>query len=107
MKPFEVYVTYVSWDGINGKNRPVLAFILSECTVDVYQITTKYANKSEAIRANFFKIDDWTACELTSESYIDIGTIMTLPIQVLKNKAPLGQLTENDKLRFLAFLNKD
>ena len=106
MKPFDVFVTHISWGEGGGKKRPVLAFVLGESTIDVYRITTKYSSKSEAIRANFFEIDDWAECGLTSESYVDIGTLITLPMQVLNNKASIGRLTNNDKQRFLAFLNK-
>ena len=105
MKSFDVFVTHISWGESDGKNRPVLAFVLGESTVDVYRITTKYASKSEAIRENYFKIDDWTECGLSTESYVDVGTLITLPMQVLNNKVPIGRLTDSDKRRFLVFLN--
>ena len=77
MKPFDVFITYISWGGSCSKKHPVLAFALGGNTIDIYRITTKYANKSEAIRANLFKIDDWAECGLTSESYVDIGTLIS------------------------------
>ena len=105
MKPFDIFIAHISWDG-GGKNRPVLAFMLSDGTVDIYQITTKYEDKSEAIRAQYFKINDWTQAGLDMQSYVDTGTLITLSMVTFKNKNPIGKLTENDKLRFLDFLTK-
>ena len=42
---------------------------------------------------------------LTTQSYIDTGTLITLAMETFKNKSPIGKLTENDKQRFLKFLN--
>ena len=65
MKPFDIFITYMSWSG-GGKNRPVLAFIVGDGTVDIYQITTKYESKSEVIRAQYFKISDWALIVINS-----------------------------------------
>jgi hypothetical protein len=104
MKPFDIFIAYISW-GESGKNRPVLAFILSEDTVDVYKITTKYDSKSETIRANYFKINDWTQAGLGAQSYVDLGTLITLEMATFEGKTPIGNLTESDKQRFLDFLD--
>ena len=63
MKPFDIFITFMSWDG-GGKNRPVLVFILGNDTVDVYQITTKYEEKSETIQSQYYKLDDWVQAGL-------------------------------------------
>jgi len=105
MKPFDVFITYMSWDG-DGKNRPVLAFILGDNTVDVYQITSKYEGKSDAIQAQYFKIDDWAQAGLVTQSYVDTGTLIALSIAAFKDKTLIGHLSENDKQRFLEFLSK-
>jgi len=105
MKPFDIFIAHISW-GDGGKNRPVLAFILSDDTVDVYQITTKYEEKSEPIQAQYFKLDDWIQAGLAIQSYIDTGTLITLTMTTFSNKSAIGRLTENDKRRFLEFLNK-
>jgi hypothetical protein len=104
MAPFDIFIAYVSWGG-GGKDRPVLAFILGADTVDVYQITTKYEGKSEGIRAQYFRIDDWAQAGLDKPSYVDTGTLIELSIMAFKGKTPIGGLTENDKLRLLEFLN--
>ena len=104
MKPFDIFITYMSWDG-GGKNRPVLAFILDDDTVDIYQITTRFDSKSSAIQAQYFKIEDWTQAGLNAQSYIDTGTLITLTMATFKDKTPVGHLTENDKRRLLEFLD--
>ena len=105
MKPFDIFIIYLSW-GDDGKNRPVLVFVLDDEVVDIYQITTKYEEKGEAVREMYFKIVDWVQAGLEKQSYIDTGTLISLPIAALKNKTPIGKLTENDKLRLLEFLNR-
>ena len=103
MKPFDIFIAYMSWVG-GGKNRPVLVFILNDDTVDIYPITTKYEGKSEAVRARYFKINDWTQAGLDTQSYVDTGTLISLSMAAFKNKTPIGKLTENDKLLLLEFL---
>ena len=110
MKPFDVFITYMSWDNgdpswAGGKNRPVLAFILADDTVDVYQITSKFESKSEAIQSQYFKINDWSQAGLDMQSYVDTGTLITLTMDTFKGKTPIGHLTESDKKRFLDFLD--
>jgi len=104
MKPLDIFITYVSWEN-DGKIRPVLVFIINENDIDIYQITTQYNNKSETIRGQYFKIDDWTQAGLDRQSYIDTGTLITLPLSTFKNQKSIGHLTESDKIRFLNFLN--
>jgi len=109
MEPFELFIAYISWassvsTGNEGKNRPVLVLMLSENTISVYPITTQYENKSEAIKARYFKINDWQQTGLDRQSYIDTGILLSLPISVIKNKKPIGRLTIEDKKRLLAFL---
>jgi len=70
MSPYEIYIIHLSW-GSGGKMRPVMAFVVDEGTVDIYQITTKYKNKSKEIKALYFKIIDWAQAGLDRESYVD------------------------------------
>ncbi|MDR2921817.1 MAG: hypothetical protein LBU85_00565 [Treponema sp.] len=103
MKPFELFITYISW-GSGGKTRPVLVLLLNEDTISVYPVTTQYENKSEAVKARYFKINDWQQTGLDRQSYIDTGILLNLPISVIKNKKPIGKLTITDKKRLLDFL---
>ena len=105
MKPFDIFITYVSWGG-GGKARPVLVVIVGDDAVDVYQITTKYEDKSESMRAQYFKINDWVQAGLDKQSYVDTGTLIDLSTAAFKNKKQTGKLTEGDKLRLLDFLSK-
>jgi len=103
MSPYGIYIIYMEWD-TGGKIRPVLAFIVDDMTVDVYQITTQYERKSEDIRKLYFKINDWAEAGLAKVSYIDTGTLITLPIDAFTGKTPIGVLTDADKQRLLEFL---
>lgn len=57
MRPNEIYIIHLSW-GSDGKVRPVLAFRVSDTTVDIYQITTQYEKKSKEIKVQYFAIND-------------------------------------------------
>jgi len=105
MEPFDLFIAYISW-GNGGKNRPVLVLQLTEDTILVYPVTTQYENKSEAVKARYFKINDWSQAGLGRQSYIDTGVLLSLPISVINNKKPIGKLTIADKTRLLAFLTR-
>ena len=103
MSPYEIYIINMAW-GSGGKTRPVLAFIIDKNTADIYQITTQYESKSEEIKALYFKIIDWAQAGLDKQSYVDTGTLITLPTNAFKGKSPIGSLTDADKHRLLEFL---
>lgn len=105
MKPFEIFIVYISW-GSSGKSRPVLAFLLDDNKVSVYPITSQYHDKSEAIKAKYFKISDWSQSGLDRQSYIDTGKLISLPTSVVDGKKPIGQLSVEDKQGLLEFLMK-
>ena len=105
MEIFDIYITYVAWDG-GGKTRPVLVLEQQTAIVSVFNITTQYENKSPAVRAKYFKITDWRQAGLDRLSYVDTNTIRDLPLSVLDSKAPIGKLSESDKLHLLAFLSE-
>lgn len=105
MKPFDIFVTYISWDG-GGKKRPVLAYIIDEKSVLIYQITTQYGKKSESIKAKYFKIDNWSQAGLDMQSYIDTGTVLKLPLSVVNDKTLIGELSTSDKQRLIEFIKK-
>ena len=105
ISPYEIYIIYLSW-GSGGKVRPVLAFIVDDDTIDIYQITTKYESKRGEIKASYFKIGDWAQAGLDRESYVDTGTLITLPMDAFKGKIPAGKLTHMDKQRLFEFLGE-
>ena len=103
MKPFELYISYISW-GYDGKHRPVLVFSLKKEMTFVYPITSQYENKSEAIQEKYFEIIDWSQAGLTKRSYVDTRNYIPIPIHNIKNRKPIGVLSLKDKHRFLRFL---
>jgi len=105
MSRFELFITKISWE-TGSKNRPVLVLSLNDDNVLVYPVTTQYENKNEAIRAKYFLIRDWTQAGLDKQSYIDTGTIIKLPLSIINNKNPIGQLSILDKQRLLDFISK-
>ena len=105
MNPFEIFIGYLSW-GTGGKSRPVLVLMTGENHASVFPITTRYAKKSDAVRAKYFELSDWKQEGLDSPSYVDTGTLITLPLSAVQNKTPIGKLTVHDKRRLLAFLNR-
>jgi len=103
MDVFDIFITYVRWEG-DGKHRPVLVIDRQDTVLSVFNITTRYEEKSEAIRNKYFKINDWQQAGLDKPSYIDTNIIRKLPKTVWDGKAPIGKLTVADKQRFLDFL---
>ncbi|MCL2171502.1 MAG: type II toxin-antitoxin system PemK/MazF family toxin [Defluviitaleaceae bacterium] len=99
MNPYNLHIAYVSWGG-NGKRRPVLVLSANENEVAVFQITSQYGSKSDAIQAQYVAIDDWAQAGLARQSYIDIGRIIDLPIEVVQ-PAPIGKLSVKDLNKLL------
>jgi hypothetical protein len=106
MKPFEIYTTFIS-RGSGGKNRPVLVLLLGISKISVFPVTTQYEDKSDAVRARYFRINGWSQVGLAKQSYVDTGTLLNLPLTAIGNTKPLGKLTIADKKRLLEFLAKN
>ena len=105
MKPFDIFIFSLSC-GDRDKNRPVLIYALNDKIVKIYPITTQYENKSRAIKAKYFKINDWLQAGLNKQSYIDTGTRLKQPLPMVNSIAPIGALTEYDKQRLIEFIRK-
>ena len=103
MNIYDIYIAYVSW-GTDGKSRPVLILEQSVGGVTVFNITTQYTGKSEAVRSKFFKINDWQQAGLNQESYIDTNGTVTLPHSSVARS--VGSLTASDVQRLIEFLTK-
>lgn len=101
MNIYDVYIAFVSW-GKDGKRRPVLILEQGVGGVTVFNITTRYEGKSEAVRKKYFKINDWQQAGLMRESYIDTNGTVTLPQSSVAHQ--LGTLTEADVQRLLEFI---
>lgn len=105
MKIFEIYIAFVSW-GSGGKRRPVLILDESNGAVTVFNITTRYENKSESIRARYYAIADWRQAGLDKQSYIDTNTTVTLPTSAVDRRNPIGRLSPADEQRLIVFVNQ-
>ena len=101
MNIYDIFIAYVSW-GEDGKRRPVLILEQGIGDVRVFNITTRYEGKSDAIRNKYFKINDWQQAGLNHESYIDTSATVTLPQSSVEHF--LGILTKTDVQRLLVFL---
>jgi len=105
MNIFDIFIAYVSWDN-SGKYRPVLVIDQQDAVMSVFNITSRYNGKSEAIRGKYFKINDWQQAGLDRESYVDTNTLRDLPKAAWDGKKAIGTLTEADVQRLLEFLAK-
>jgi hypothetical protein len=70
----------------------------------VFQIASRYDEKSTAVQLQYIAIEDWAQAGLTKKSYIDIGRIIYLPITSV-NSTPIGRLSENDIRNLLIAMN--
>ena len=105
MNIFDIFIAHISW-GSEGKKRPVLILEQQSTVVNVFNTTTQYENKSDAIRSKYFKINDWQEAGLDKQSYVDTNIVRDLPPSALDGKTAIGRLTESDVQRFLEFLTK-
>jgi len=103
MNIFDILVAYVSW-GNEGKKRPVLILEKKLTVVYVFNITTQYESKSDAVRSKYFKINDWQQAGLDKQSYVDTNTVRDLPPEALEGNPSIGTLTESDAQKLLEFL---
>jgi len=103
MNIFDIFIAYVSW-GSSGKHRPVLVVEQQKTIMSVFNITTRYESKSEAIRSKYYKITDWQQAGLNQPSYVDTNILRDLPKGVWDGKIAMGKLTEKDVKQLLSFL---
>lgn len=104
MKNFDIYLAYVEFsDYSGGKFRPVLILFYANEEIYIYPVTSKYKNKSDKIKANYFKINDLKNTGLTMVSYIDTGNLIVLSNKRFSFKK-IGFLSEKDKKRLLEFI---
>ena len=105
MKPFDIFIAYVSW-GSGGKHRPVLIIGQLETVVLAFNITTQYDSKSETTRARYFKINDWQQAGLNKQSYVDTNTVRDLPSAIFDGKSEIGRLSATDEQRLIQFITQ-
>ena len=97
------YVRFVEDD--DGKRRPMFIIGETEDKLRFFDITTKYANKSEYMKSCYFEIIDYQSTGLRKHSWIDTFRAYSL----LKSSCHIryiGNLSNNDTARLRAFLEK-
>lgn len=104
MKINEIYTAYVRWKS-GGKRRPVLIIYDEQKRVFCYKITSKYKNKSEKIKRNYYKIINWSQSGLVKQSYVDIDQIVPLDKSKIRFKF-VGNLTLTDTKKLAEFIQK-
>jgi len=72
--------------------------------VTVFNITTRYEDKSKTIRSNYFKINDWQQAGLNQQSYVDTNRTVTLPLSSVGVAHPVGTLTVSNVQKFIEFI---
>lgn len=101
-----VYVGYV--EGSGGKKRPVLVTKNFADRIEVFKITSKFANKSPYIKQQYYPIEDWEAAGLYKQSWVDLGSRLSIPKKGVTFKQ-IGRLTAHDQIsidKFQTQLNK-
>ncbi|MDR1832724.1 MAG: hypothetical protein LBQ97_08380 [Fusobacteriaceae bacterium] len=84
MELFEVYHAYMVFENGNaGKERPVLVMDLENNFAVVYNVTSQYENKSNAIRRLYYPIRDWKYAGLDKPSYVDTVKARYVPQSIL------------------------
>ncbi|MCC4414533.1 MazF family toxin-antitoxin system [Limosilactobacillus reuteri] len=102
MKINEIYTAFVAWQG-GGKRRPILIVRTGEEEFYFLKVTSKYANKSEHIKQQYYPLQDWLEEGLKKQSYIDTGNLLNLPNDAVTTNY-VGKLTAKDKLGLARFL---
>lgn len=106
MNTNEIYGVFVAYaDGTGGKRRPVLIQKMVSNGVRVFRITSKYAEKSEAIKRNYFEISDWQEVGLQKPSWIDLQHEVVL--SRTENFKLIGELSQNDIEALIRFIEQN
>lgn len=107
MKPMDIYVADIPFDDRDAsKLRPALVVKVSNNSVNVLKITTKYKNKSNKIQKFYYPIKEWKEAGLKEQSYVDIHRTYNVPQQVVFSRKPIGKLTSIDVLELFKFIQK-
>jgi len=97
MKKNEIITVYIAYTlGKGGKRRPVLVAKLLGDSVFLYRITSKFQNKSNAIKAFYYPIVDWEKAGLRVQSYVDTGSLVEVSKDQLGLISQVGLLSGLD-----------
>lgn len=97
MNENDLITIYISFDNNpGGKRRPVLVLKDEMNKILSYRITSKYKNKSEKIKRQYYKIADWQEAGCNKPSYIDIGSLANINKEYLGKIKRIGRLSIRD-----------
>ncbi|MFT4246342.1 MAG: hypothetical protein QM571_07550 [Micrococcaceae bacterium] len=96
-----LYVEFTNRSG--GKRRPALALSYENQIITFYPITSKYANRSERIKAQYYPIKEWQSVGLTKPSYVDVGNELVSNISDVE-VTRIGSLSALDIIGLKAFI---
>ena len=96
------FVKYI--ESVDGKVRPLLVVDITNNEALVYKITSKYKDKPEKTRINYFPIFQWKQAGLIKPSYIDTTSAIWLPKKQLGET--LGSLSLIDIENLSRFLTQ-
>ena len=78
-----------------GKKRPVLITSTDDQSIQFFSITSQYEKKSEAIKKQYYPIEDWKEIGLSKKSWIDIGSLNRAAREDIQFEY-VGDLTNRD-----------
>ncbi|BDR57687.1 hypothetical protein [Xylocopilactobacillus apicola] len=106
MKTNEIVTIYVAFVEINGgKKRPVLIREINDVYFTAFKITSKYLNKSNKIKSQYYPIKNWQTAGLKQKSWVDIGHLFQFPKTGLTFKR-IGKLSDFDQIGIDLFTKK-
>lgn len=89
-----------------SKTRPILLWKLNDVAI-FYKITSKFANKSDAIRENYFPIMYWKDAGLKKPSFVDLNTRYNAKMFANYPVREIGRLTRQDAVNLEKKISKD
>ncbi len=96
-KPMSIYIASIPFDEGDGeKTRPALVIQPGTVKTGVLKISSKYANKSSAIKKFYFPVEHWREAGLVKPSYVDLHRMYRIPTTMIIRRPPLGKLTGED-----------
>ncbi|WP_071131726.1 hypothetical protein [Enterococcus timonensis] len=105
MKTNEIVSVFVSFaQSSSGKRRPILVIEDVDNEVQFFSITSKFEQKSNRIKKQYFYIEDWESVGLKKKSWIDIGTVLVLKKNLDVEFKKIGSLSDISILKLASFV---
>lgn len=104
MKSNDIAISFVQFTNSNtGKVRPLLLLQVKDDEALVFKITSKYENKSNAVKEKYYPIQKWKEAGLVKQSYIDTySPAAFIPVDEIKRI--IGTLQPVDVIGLESFL---